>query len=317
MSARETAERAADWIQRKRFWNWSEDDQAALDAWLAQSSANSIAYLRLEAAWDRAERLAALGRENFESGENASARPFRKLIGIAAAFVAAAAIGAFALHDAASPPDRIFSTPIGGHKTVTFADGTRIELNTDTVIRARMTTAQRTVWLEKGEAYFQVKHNRDNPFVVYAGRHRVTDLGTKFLVRSDPGRLEVALLEGSVRFGAAASNAQSALLKPGDVATATTGTMFVAKEGLNKLANELSWRHGVLVFKHTTLAAAVTEFNRYNRQQLIVADPAAAALTIDGTFPVNDVGDFAKLAQAVLGLDVENHGDEIVIRSAS
>jgi transmembrane sensor len=173
------------------------------------------------------------------------------------------------------------------------------------------------VWLERGEAYFQVKHNSENPFVVYAGHHRVTDLGTKFLVRRDPGRLEVALIEGSVRFGAAAGNAQSALLKPGDVATATTGTMFVAKESLKRLDNELSWRRGLLVFKHTTLAAAASEFNRYNRQQLIIADPAAASLTIDGTFPVNNVGDFAKLAEVVLGLKVEHHGGEIVIRSAS
>ncbi len=316
MSARETAERAADWIQRKRFWDFSAEDQAALDAWLGETPANQIAYLRLEAAWDRTERLTALGRENFEPQERAPAHPFRKLIGIAAVLLAAVTIGAFSLRYAAAPRDRVYSTPIGGHKTVTFADGTRIELNTDTVLRTRMTTAQRTVWLEKGEAYFQVRHNSANPFVVYAGHHRVTDLGTKFLVRRDPGRLEVALIEGSVRFGAAANNAQSALLKPGDVATATPGTMFVGRESLKRLNNELSWRRGVLVFKHTTLAAAATEFNRYNRQQLIIADPAAAGLTIDGTFPVNNVGDFARLAEVVLGLKIENHGDEIVIRSA-
>ena len=44
-------------------------------------------------------------------------------------------------------------------KLVSFADGTRIELNTDTVLRARMTTSERTVWLDQGEAYFQVKHD--------------------------------------------------------------------------------------------------------------------------------------------------------------
>jgi len=315
MSAREIAERAADWIQRRGFWDWSPADQAELDAWLAQSPAHLVAFLRLEAAWSRTERMTALGRENFETKEKSAARPFRAVTGIAAAFVAAVAIGAFALHYAGKPRDRVFSTAVGGHKTIAFADGTRIELNTDTVLRARMTTQERTIWLEKGEAYFQVKHNPADPFVVYAGRHRVTDIGTKFLVRRDPGRLEVALLEGSVRFGAANGDVQSALLKPGDVATATTGTMFVANEGLRKLDNELSWRRGLLVFKHTTLAAAATEFNRYNRQQLIIADPAAAGLTIDGTFPVGNVGDFSRLAQMVLGLDVENHGDEIVIRS--
>ena len=78
----------------------------------------------------------------------------------------------------------MFSTEVGGHETVTFSDGTRIELNTNTVLRARMTTAQRTVWLDKGEAYFQVKHDPAHPLTVIAG-HRVTDLGTEFLVRDD------------------------------------------------------------------------------------------------------------------------------------
>jgi hypothetical protein len=45
----------------------------------------------------------------------------------------------------------------------------------------------------------------------------------------------------------------------------------------------------VLVFDHTTLADAAGEINRYNRAKLIIADPAAARLTIDGTFPTNNI----------------------------
>ena len=69
----------------------------------------------------------------------------------------------------------------------------------------------------------------------------------------------------------------------------------------------------MLVFKHTTLADAAAEFNRYNREKLVIADPAAAKLTIDGTFPTNDVGAFTDAAQTIFGLQVKNHGDEIVI----
>ena len=58
---------------------------------------------------------------------------------------------------------RTFTTPVGGHEVVSFADGTKIELNTNTVLRASMTTDQRTVWLDKGEAYFQVKHDAAHP----------------------------------------------------------------------------------------------------------------------------------------------------------
>ena len=79
------------------------------------------------------------------------------------------------------------------------------------------------------------------------------------------------------------------------------------------IAGELGWRKGLLVFRYTPLVEAAAEFNRYNSQKLVVADPAVARLTIYGTFPVNDVAAFARVARNALGLRVEYHGDEIVI----
>jgi transmembrane sensor len=302
---------AADWLQRRHFWNWTKDDQAALDAWLAESLAHNLAYWRLEAAWDRTERLEALRAPETAPPRKAWSAPLK----IAAALGIAAIIGAAAAHYILMPRDRVFSTPVGGREVVSFADGTKVELNTDTVLRARMTTKSRTIWLEKGEAYFQVKHDGAHPFVVFAGDHRITDLGTKFLVRRDPGRLEVALMEGRVRFGAtdASPKSKSALLVPGDVVTATASTMFVTHKSSPALARQLGWEHGMLVFDNMTLADAANEFNRYNRQKLVIADPDAARLTIVGTFHTTDVKAFIDVAQDVFRLHVESNGNEIVI----
>ena len=51
---------AAEWHDRRERDDWSKDDQSALDAWLAQSPAHKIAFLRVDAAWKRADRLTAL-----------------------------------------------------------------------------------------------------------------------------------------------------------------------------------------------------------------------------------------------------------------
>ena len=75
---------------------------------------------------------------------------------IAAGFGALAVLGVFASVQFTQPKDGVFTTPVGGREGVTFADGTRVELGTDTVLRTRMTTKQRLMWLERGEAYFQV-----------------------------------------------------------------------------------------------------------------------------------------------------------------
>lgn len=314
LSTKEIKARAAAWLERQDRADWSAYDQAELEAWLAESSANLIAYWRVHDAWKRAERLVAVQPAALES-QAARKADWPLLLKIAAALVIAAALGTSASVFVAKPQDRTYATPLGGREIVSFADGSRIELNTNTVLRARMTTTDRIVWLEKGEAYFQVRHDSAHPFVVVTGTDRVTDLGTKFVIRRDPAKLEVALLEGSIRFGQddGKPQSQSTLLMPGDVATATTDTMFVTRQSTRALANELSWRHGVLIFDKTSLADAAAQFNRYNRQKLIIADPATASITIDGTFPTTNVEAFTDVAQHILRLRVRYRGDEIVI----
>lgn len=307
--------RAAQWLERQDRADWSPADQAELDAWLAQSNANLIAYWRVRDAWTRAERLVAAAPAIAKAARAKRLPPRAIITGIAAVLVAAVALGFGAHMIAPKPQIRTFATPLGGREIVTFADGSRIELNTDTILRTRMTTEDRTIWLVKGEAYFEVKHDAAHPFVVLAGNDRVTDLGTEFVMRRDADKLEVALLKGRVRVGelGARPDARSTLLMPGDVATATTDSMYVTQEPVRALASRLSWRRGVLVFDKTPLADAAREFNRYNRLKLVIADPAAAGITIDGTFPADNVEAFTDVAQHILALHVARRGNDILI----
>jgi len=305
---------AAAFLERRIAGEAGEEERAALDAWLGQSWAHRSTYLRLDAAWRRTGRLAALRRPTPDIADVPRERRVRAMAAkLAAALAAIAVIGYGAFAYVSRPEDRVYATPVGGHEMIAFADGSHIELSTDTVLRTRMTTRERKVWLEKGEAYFQVRHDASHPFMVIAGNHRVVDLGTKFLVRRDPGRLEVALVEGRVRFEAQHSPSQSALLRPGDVVTATASTMFVTRETKASLARELAWRHETLVFDNMTLADAAAEFNRYNQRKLIIADPAVAEITIVGKFRTRDVEPFARVIRNVLGLKVVAKGDDFVI----
>ena len=57
----EIEEAASGWLIRRDSGAWTEGDQSRFDAWLATSTLHRVAYLRLEAAWEDAERLKALG----------------------------------------------------------------------------------------------------------------------------------------------------------------------------------------------------------------------------------------------------------------
>ncbi len=304
--------RAADFLQRRLLRRWSEKDQAELNVWLDDATLHRVTYLRLEAGVARVEGLSDLRPPRLH-------RVVERLrLSFMAPFLASAvAAGLIAVFGSGAwryflpPPDHTYSTEVGGRALLNFADHTQIELNTNTVVHYRMTTRERTVWFEKGEAWFHVAHDAANPFTVIVGTHRVTDLGTEFVVRRSSRDMEVALLKG--RAALSTDGAQTALLAPGDEAVATPVSMSVTKKTAKELADELAWRRGMLVFRNTRLADAVKEFNRYNTTKLVIADPSIADLKFTAELRTDHYEGFLGLAETVLNLRVNRQGNDILI----
>jgi len=308
--------RAAAFLEQRDRADWGPDDQASLDAWLAQSPGNLLAFWRVEAAWDQTARLIAVRPFERRAVAPEQRGPFLAALAKLVAGCAAIAIlgGGFLLFTPGTR-EQFHTTPKGGHEIVSLVDGSKIELNTDTQIRTDVSPDHRFAAIDKGEAYFQIAHDAKRPFVVAAGTRRITVLGTKFLVRQSPDRLEVALIDGRIWFDAGnrKQQPQAVLMTPGDVAIATASTVFVKHASEHQLANELGWRSGVLIFDNTTLADAVAEFNRYNARQIVITDKAAARLKVVGTFPKQDLNAFIDIAQEVFNLRVERRADMIAI----
>jgi len=307
---------ASEWLERRDFGPWTQDEQRVFEAWLEQSLAHRIAFVRLEAGWKRTERLAVLQTSmrpvTSLSQPSSGARPFK----LVAALLAIAAIGAGIAFYAEKPAQQSYATGLGERETLSLADGSQIELNTETSLRTAVSAGQRTVWLDKGEAYFRVKHDAAHPFVVIAGKRRLTDIGTEFSVRRDASRTRVAVLEGSVRLDNDPSldtNNRPAILKPGDTVVATATSLSISREAPKQLADELGWRRGVLIFNQTPLSEAAAEINRYNRKKIVIADRAAGRMKLGGTFPKNNVDAISASVRELFGLRVEDRGNEIVI----
>ncbi|HEV2561061.1 MAG TPA: FecR domain-containing protein [Rhizomicrobium sp.] len=294
--------------------DWAQDDQAALNEWLNSSIAHKVAYLRAEHAWGRTVRAAALKAPKREKESTGLTGKFPFLgLKLAAAIGAIAVIGVLAAQYGRQDYTT-YRTPIGGRQLLNLSDGSHIELNTNSVIRIAKYSVNREVIVDRGEVYFDVKHDAKRPFVVFAADRKILDLGTKFLVRDRADRLEVAMYEGRVRLDAPKDSGQKSVnLTTGDVAVATARNTTISRSTPAALSDALSWRHGVLVFHHTTLAEAAAEFNRYNDYKVIVADSSLGRLEINGKFRTTDVGMFADVAADVLGLHVKNQGGYTLI----
>jgi len=322
---RAVRDRAARWIIAREQAGWSDRDQQALDAWLEESDLNKAAFWRLDHSWREADRLAALGGGSVVALRRRTSvwrlRP-RTWAGLTALAASAAAVIGLSLHEARPGGGEVavatttFATEVGGHRALGLSDGSRVELNTDTRVRAAVGADRRAVWLDKGEAFFEVAHRDGLPFVVHAGPREITVLGTKFSVRRVGDKVTVWVREGRVRVDnvAEAGAARSAIVRAGGGALSDGAATLVTSASPERVEQALSWREGMLRFDHERLGDIALEFNRYNRKKIVVVDTEAAGIRIGGTFPALEPVAFARLLRDAYALEIEETGSAIKIR---
>ena len=305
---------AAAWLVRKSD-GLTDDESARLEAWLASAPEHRLAYWRLEHGWDQAGRLSALrGPDSLDSTISARTRWSRAIsrrqgFGIAAGLVLAVALSAVAW-----PRADVFQTETGERQQLTLDDGSRLDLNTRTRLRAVMSDDVRQAWLDEGEAYFSIARDPDRPFVLHMGDRTVRVLGTHFIARRHGDQISVTVTEGRVRVDGGGDAAQTPLiLTAGDVVATDGDVLQRRRETPEGIDADMAWRGGQLVFDQVSLSEAAAEFNRYNHTQIEIADASTRAIQIGGTFEAGNVDAFVRLLSGAYGLDVEREGERIII----
>jgi transmembrane sensor len=311
MNRREEIEvEAAGWLARVDR-GLGREEEMMFARWKEADIEHRIVFLQLQATWQRADQLAAM----HPPSPAASRLPRRlalKVAAIAAVLVMCVSLG-LTWRAQEIPPQR-FETAIGAKRSLNLPDGTHVELNTDTVIHASMTSRTRTVTLDRGEAYFEVVHDDDHPFVVIAGNRRITDLGTKFSVRRDGDRVDVVVTEGEVRVEHIAADQVSApvVAQRNMVVIARDRETLVTTKPLKEIDNAMLWRSGMLSFNQEPLAAVAADINRYNTRKIEVVGPARD-IRIGGSFRSDNIEGFTQLLRDGFRLKIVETDDKIVI----
>ncbi|MFD2555110.1 FecR family protein [Sphingobacterium tabacisoli] len=176
------------------------------------------------------------------------------------------------------------STPKGGQYQVTLSDGTKVYLNAMTTLTypKQFAPGERKVQLS-GEAYFEVTHDIQHPFVVATNKQEVKVLGTVFNTHAYPDEQTVTttLLKGKVQLSSMGKNAlsnQSVVLSPGEQGT-STGASGVSVSQVD--ANEaIAWKNGKFVFDETSIPAMMRQIERwYDIEALYVDDLSGIAFS--------------------------------------
>jgi transmembrane sensor len=177
---------------------------------------------------------------------------------------------------------------------IRLADGSVAFLNEDSEIQVAYSTTRRYIILVRGEALLDVAPDLRRPFVVHSGSTDVDALGTRFDVYRRGGTTGVAVVEGSVRVRLAStavaptmslqvhSGKRQLTLQAGELAQ--SNDLEVIKVDQAKVAELVHWHSTEMVVTHEPLSEVIDRFNRDNRRQLQIVDPATLQRKITGRF---------------------------------
>lgn len=237
-------------------------------------------------------------------------------------------------HDTPATVTKVAVTQIGDVRAITLPDGSKMHLNTDTLVEANYTTEERRIVMTRGEAHFTVASNAQRPFVVSARHLAVSAVGTAFNVWLDAEKVEVLVTEGSVVITAPGTHPAPAgsagswpevKLAAGERAVIptrndqpTAAEPVIEPVSAGEAERALAWREQRLEFVSASLAEVIAQFNRHNRHKLRI-DPEAADLgdlRFGGGFRSDAQEAFVRLLEANFGIKAERRTEETILHWA-
>ena len=300
----------------------SEEQLLAL--WLAVNDAHVRAFERAERAWqvfadgEDDELLAAMRDHALAEGARRRWTDWRYGAAAAAALVLILVSSVLLFSRQAPSPGADttvqYASAHGQVRAIRLADGSTMTLDSDSAASVRLGSEERAIRLQRGRALFEVAHDGSRPFEVTVGGRRVVATGTRFEVELTPAMLKVILLEGRVTVGPLDGNAQPVSLQPGQQFLERNGTAAIRT--LEAGSASAGWQHGLIDFNDEPLGDAVAEVNRYSRDQLVIRDPAVAALRISGQFRAGEAERFARTVAEVHAVRLVRRGNRIELAPA-
>ena len=332
---------AAHWLSVLSDENCSEAERQQFFAWLRASGQHVDEFLklsRLDARLNRRELwpnqsvadLIAAARASGDGNvtvlnpptDVGAPRTERKSIRwpIAAAaafvFVAVGLIAGRSQIETWLAPEYV--TAVGEQRSITLEDGSVVELNSQSRLRAHFEDNLRAIELMEGEAIFRVSKDPNRPFRVRTGATDIVAVGTAFNVKASDSRTVVTVLEGRVRVNqrdAAERSAAASAKAVSEFELAVGDQLIVARAqpavrvSLRDTEKVTSWTERRLIFEDTPLSAVAAEFARYSSRAIRIEDPTVAERKINGVFDATDPASLVEFLNGDESLNVRNDAD--------
>ena len=325
-------EEAADWFDR--IDELDEQEQHDFAYWLAVEE-NKAAFQKIASAMGQPElaaRSIALATDktptlqNSPAGQtNAEDKVERSRIATYWSMASAACIACFAMYftfgnvgtslsnDGLSTyvandtvTFDVISTSVSEEKSNVLDDGSIVYQSGDSQISVAFSDEKREVKLTKGQAYFDVTHAPQRPFIVDLDEATITVVGTAFDIDRLGNQTIVKVYDGTVRVSAD----QVVLLNIGQKITLENGAIIEKSEFTPEQLP--SWRMGWLSIENKSISELITKLNRYSSLPVkYIGDPD---VQISGRFSLRDVSESLILLSSTQAFSVEKTSSDYIVR---
>lgn len=304
-----------DWFLTLRSPDSGSADRRRHQQWLEEDIAHREAYEWVCNEWVDFELLEPLGREELAHlNQQHAVSQIRNRNWLYGGIAAAAMVlvGVLIWPVVESRPER-FETVKTEQSRMTLGDGSKLQLNTASIVEVAYGPNRREIHLVKGEGYFDVEHNPQRPFIVTAGSSKVIALGTQFSVRlMRAGEVEVTVLDGKVAVlpvdagettnGLNAEPVEPSVILERDQRVVIQSSGQVEQVVQVAAANETAWLEGKLVFEGVPLRNVIEEMSRYVPGEIEVAE-GVVDQPVSGIFYINSADAMIDLLSEVVPVE--------------
>lgn len=314
-----TLRTAAEWWTRLRA---PDSNVQTMEAWLEWTEADARHLEAFERVTELGNRLGTLDdvtRQQWAKEFARPAAPTRRWIPLAAAASAVLALSAGYLawnHFGSDTTPQGYTSAVAQNRDITLPDGSTVSLGGASTLTTRFSDDERHVELDNGEAFFQVTHNPQRPFVVSVGDVSIHDIGTAFDVRRTGQRVTIAVTQGRVQItdsrgtagaGAGGLEAVAGQLVSYDPATSAMSVGSITPE------QATAWRDDRLEFINEPLGVVVANVNRYSMRPVHIADADLEGLAFTGTVKADAIDSWLGALPQIFPLRVSENADQVTL----
>ncbi|MFT5023929.1 MAG: transmembrane sensor [Colwellia sp.] len=225
-------------------------------------------------------------------------------------------------------------TSIGQQARFSLSDGSKVKLNTNSLVKVSFSKKMRLLTLIKGEASFDVTKDKSRPFMVRVGKNSFTALGTIFNIEKKSNKdIELVVTEGRVLISESyqpidqlvkqqtrltTDRLPGVVIASGEIATIENSAYTANKRmSFEQIQRVLAWQQGMLVFNGQPLDEALTEVSRYTTIKFEIIDSILTQTKVSGYFKANDIDGLLESLKNNFNVQFEKVNNNIIRLSLS